>query len=258
MNKNTCKVPGCGKPRYYSNGFCPMHYQRWRKTGDPGPAETTRRATCSFRGCDRKHQSNGLCGSHASQLRRTGKLKPLRSHYPRSGVCRVEGCGRERFSTGYCVMHYSRLQRRGDVGPARPFYPDHLARDAEGRKCCQLCEAWKPEAEFGRCKDTKDRLQLACRQCHRARQTAYRHNISPDEVAELLAHQGGGCAICGSGSSGTKSGAWHVDHDHACCPDRITCGKCIRGLLCNRCNVMLGMAQDNPATLSAAIAYLSR
>lgn len=27
-----------------------------------------------------------------------------------------------------------------------------------------------------------------------------------------------------------------VDHDHACCPSAKSCGKCIRGLLCDYCN----------------------
>ena len=69
-----------------------------------------------------------------------------------------------------------------------------------------------------------------------------------------------GCAICGSAETkgqGSKHGQFSVDHDHSCCPDRTkSCGKCVRGLLCNHCNVILGFAKDNPDLLIAAAAYL--
>lgn len=48
----------------------------------------------------------------------------------------------------------------------------------------------------------------------------------------------------------------HVDHDHSCWPDRQSCGKCVRGLLCKKCNLMLGYARDNADILNKGIKYL--
>lgn len=33
-----CSVPACGRPRGDSRLYCPMHYSRWRRYGDPGEA----------------------------------------------------------------------------------------------------------------------------------------------------------------------------------------------------------------------------
>jgi hypothetical protein len=69
----------------------------------------------------------------------------------------------------------------------------------------------------------------------------------------MLAAQGGACAICRE-PFGDKRAA--VDHDHDCCPDRASsCGRCVRGLLCNRCNRNLGWVERR---LEGLLAYLGR
>src|SRR6516162_4265773 len=68
----------------------------------------------------------------------------------------------------------------------------------------------------------------------------YRFRITADEYEAILAAQGGGCALCGR-KQGSNKRRLHVDHDHRCCPTvNISCGKCIRGLLCQGCNQLLG------------------
>lgn len=64
----------------------------------------------------------------------------------------------------------------------------------------------------------------------------YRYNIDAATYMRLLASQDGACAICGI-KPGSRRLA--VDHDHKCCPGRRSCGACIRGLLCKRCNYYL-------------------
>ena len=76
-----------------------------------------------------------------------------------------------------------------------------------------------------------------------------RFGLTPEGYDTLLAAQGGGCAICSTRDPGGRWGThFAVDHDHD--------SGSVRGLLCSRCNVMLGNAKDDPERLRAAASYL--
>ena len=65
----------------------------------------------------------------------------------------------------------------------------------------------------------------------------------------------GACHGCGKRASqlsipNPSAGRLHVDHDHA--TNRY------RGLLCQKCNSILGLADDNTEVLMGLIAYLLR
>jgi hypothetical protein len=62
---------------------------------------------------------------------------------------------------------------------------------------------------------------------------------------ELLAAQGGCCAICGRAPYARK---FCVDHDHATLQ--------VRGLICFLCNYFVVKAGNKPELLEAAAAYL--
>jgi Recombination endonuclease VII len=64
----------------------------------------------------------------------------------------------------------------------------------------------------------------------------------------MFAQQGECCAICKTTEPGHHG--WAIDHCH-------TTGK-VRGILCQKCNPMLGYARDQIAILEAAIDYLMR
>ena len=84
------------------------------------------------------------------------------------------------------------------------------------------------------------------------------YNLTEAQYNELYEFQGGMCYICGpfSGRNGrTKNLA--VDHDHSCCSGRISCGKCVRGLVCDTCNKFLGLIRDNPEAFQRGIDYLT-
>jgi len=80
-----------------------------------------------------------------------------------------------------------------------------------------------------------------------------KYGISIDEWTEIVQKQGGGCAICHEISEKLC-----VDHDHSCCPAKNTCGKCIRGIICDRCNRALGLMRDNPEIFLSASKYLRK
>lgn len=80
-------------------------------------------------------------------------------------------------------------------------------------------------------------------------------NVTPERYQAIFAGQGGVCAACGTTPESNRR--LSIDHDHSCCPTPgRSCGKCVRGLLCNRCNVGLGFFDDDADRLMAAAAYL--
>jgi len=73
------------------------------------------------------------------------------------------------------------------------------------------------------------------------------YGLSIEQFNQMLSSQGGVCKICKSSDPRTGRD-WHVDHDHRT--------GVVRGILCARCNLLLGRAQDRADRLEAAIEYL--
>lgn len=98
----------------------------------------------------------------------------------------------------------------------------------------------------------------AYNQLHRAQRIALArktnlknlYGITPEIYDELLAAQGGVCAICRGGLNGKSKKYFSVDHDHAT-------GR-VRGLLCEACNFGLGKFRDSSDLLQKAAQYLAR
>lgn len=85
------------------------------------------------------------------------------------------------------------------------------------------------------------------------------YKMSQAEYDATFIAQGCVCAICHLPETHCYKGVvvqMTVDHDHACCPGKKTCGKCIRGLICHDCNSGLGYFDDDIGKMESAIGYL--
>jgi hypothetical protein len=87
-----------------------------------------------------------------------------------------------------------------------------------------------------------------CQQCFRAYLRMRQYGITQEQYDARLAAQGGRCAICRNGPEQSRFGILAVDH----CHDKGH----VRGLLCDRCNMLLGRWKHDPALLRHAADYL--
>jgi hypothetical protein len=117
---------------------------------------------------------------------------------------------------------------------------------------CRKCERYLEPSSFW------NKLTY-CRECSKTIGHAgnlKRFGLTVEDYIDLEKSQNGVCKICNLPEENRKRLC--VDHDHSCCADYSSCGKCIRGLICFKCNTALGMVQDNPEILKAMIDYLQK
>lgn len=119
--------------------------------------------------------------------------------------CTVSGCETSHYAKGMCRNHYTRMARNGQL--------EHKNKVVIGTKTYK----------YGDVQVTYDRKIMI--------KTKYK--LDYDTFLEMAKD---GCNICGEFTERHLQ----VDHDHNCCTTNITCGKCVRGILCNRCNQTVG------------------
>jgi hypothetical protein len=67
----------------------------------------------------------------------------------------------------------------------------------------------------------------------------WRYGLTQEQFDRLLTVQENACGMCRELFAEGRPIC--VDHDHTCCPgEKVSCGKCVRGLLCRSCNTGLG------------------
>lgn len=212
-----------------------------------------------------------LCNAHYQQKARGKELSPLRrtKRSPAERTpCSFSGCRGTVSVRDLCARHYYQKAKGLELTKLRRAPVPVSSRNEQGEKYCSTCQAWKDPSNFASSKGKGDGLQTRCRSCNadiyranaervRDKMREQRFGITREQFDSWFDSQGNVCATCGTDDPGRNY--WCVDHDHACCPssDR-TCGKCIRGILCGRCNHALGNVKDSIETLNSMIAYLNR
>ena len=146
-------------------------------------------------------------------------------------------------------------------------------------KKCNKCNYVKPLTDFAKSKDTKDGLQLKCKQCNKDYREANRtrcleqskryreankdsvkaairawkfktaFGITVEDYNAMWTEQKGCCACCGV-SETTLARKLAVDHCHK--------KGHVRALLCTNCNIGIGMFKEDISRLQQAIDYLQR
>lgn len=134
-------------------------------------------------------------------------------------------------------------------------------------KPCTKCNDLKDESEFTKDSRYKSGLSSYCRSCRREYRERYLSNPKNRDRIRVKKRekntgwnatnfelawirQCGKCEICNRTikKEGRGKGCANADHCH------LT-GK-LRGLLCNSCNVAIGLMKDNPSILRSAAKYL--
>lgn len=145
------------------------------------------------------------------------------------------------------------------------------------QKICRACGSTKNLSDFRRNSETADGYRYKCKECDRLKRPvnpeiskamrfptrqystrksregldqiqakrAQKYGLTVAELDNMLVKQSGLCAIC----ENPLNAKYCVDHCHKT-------GK-TRGLLCYSCNSGIGLLQDDPNILQAAIDYLS-
>lgn len=170
--------------------------------------------------------------------------------------CKAKGCIRKiRYKTtaGLCRSHYARLKKHGDVYVEIPIglrgitlpIQRKILQAKPGYSYCQYCNKYKKAKEF-----TSSNNTTICKYCERNIGLMEVYGIDNKDYAKLLKKQKGRCALCGTKNPGGRFNVLQVDHNHQT--------NKIRGLLCNKCNLGLGMLEANRVPIACLMKYLKK
>ena len=123
-----------------------------------------------------------------------------------------------------------------------------------GHYQCSKCHQWKEPSGFSVFRRASHGLSYSCKDCEqkRSKDAHYRcrYGISEEQRKELINKQDNKCACCGSEFNDTARGRPVIDHCHSS-------GQ-VRDIICDRCNITLGLIGDDTGLAKKLIDYLAR
>lgn len=131
----------------------------------------------------------------------------------------------------YCAFHAGRIRRYGIPDPKMECYGCHIeffwrTRRFKSNVYCDNCIKVFSENAIWIPKETG---------------SITNHGIKVISYLNLLVQQEFKCGLCHVGFENQRI---VIDHDHKCCKGTYACKKCIRGLLCYRCNQVMGFVDS--------------
>lgn len=167
-------------------------------------------------------------GCRCVVCRRAHARQSARSKAGGVRLCQYPGCSnpkRRVQAARYCEEHATSV--------------NYVLRSKVQRPCASCgaeFESWRgQEGRYDLCRSCRDRAAGLLAQ-------ATSHHVPVSIVYAWI--KAPTCRLCqrelfiGKGKGGARGFA--IDHNHSCCTGNVSCGRCVRGLLCGACNVSLG------------------
>ena len=131
-------------------------------------------------------------------------------------------------------------------------------------KTCTRCKKCKSFEEFY-FQTKKNNYQSWCKACSKENKLEWisknrdkvrwntlwtKYRLRKEDYLRMAKAQNNKCAACKVAEIEV------VDHNHMCCPGVKSCGKCVRALLCFKCNYIAGVLEKDSLILDRVREYL--
>lgn len=139
-----------------------------------------------------------------------------------------------RIPEGMCTCQLCHGHYISKEVPKPMFYSRSSERKTLPYTCYQICPGcWVDQGP--RMAEVVGDLQNAFAKCTK-------YNLTFKRYCQMLKDQDYSCARCKirfSRFSPKDRCSASIDHDHGCCDRNSSCGKCVRGIVCENCNLLM-------------------